>query len=273
MANQAAVTAGRHRLREILDAAGLFYTMLFATRWIVNKFAAFLDRRLVAIEQRKQLLEPWTASARRFTVDDNKRLWNSYDWSKLGEEWTSDEQWKSRFVNEYLVPNIPEGGVVLELGPGGGRWTEILQKRCGKLHVVDVSERALELCRERFADCRNIEYHLGNGSTLNVPSGSVDAVWSYDVMVHIRPLDARAYFQEFRRILKPGGRAVIHHPGDRSSSAGDRPGWRSDLTNAMVLTFVRENGLRLLQQTTKHINPNDVMTTLEAPNDAGVPLR
>lgn len=256
------------RLRATLRGGGLFYTAVYGVRWGLDQAMGFLERRLVAIEQKRHLVEPWTISARRRTVADNKRLWNTYDWSRRGEEWTMDAGWKARLIDLYLIPNIPEGGTILEIGPGGGRWTEVLQNRAAQLHVVDVSERAIELCRERFVNFSNIEYSVGDGSTIPLPEASIDAVWSYDVFVHIDPISVRGYFQEFRRILRPGGRAVIHHAGPPLPGYRDRPGWRSDLTDEMVRKFALDSGLNLVCQSTELVadkNPGDVLSILERP--------
>ena len=159
---------------------------------------------------------------------------------------------------------MPERGTILEVGPGGGRWTEILQQRANRLVIVDVSERAIQLCRDRFPNHNNMEFQVGSGKHVNMEDGTVDAIWSYDVFVHINPQDARSYFQEFRRLLKPGGRAVIHHPGSAENPGRLRKGWRSDLTNEMVLGFVQENSLRLISQTHELVNEGDVLTVISA---------
>jgi SAM-dependent methyltransferase len=239
--------------------------MLYVMRAVIDRTLGFLDRRLVSVEQRKRLVEPWTINARRYTAAENKRLWNEHDWSKRGEEWTKTPEWKEAVVAQFLLPNVPEGTSVLEIGPGGGRWTEILQRRAKHLFVVDVSERPIQLCRERFQACSNIDYFVGNGSTLPLPSSSVEVVWSYDVFVHISPLDVKSYFQEFQRILKPGGTAVIHHPGSSKSRRYREGAWRSDLTDTMVLDFARENGLEVTFRTTELVNEGDVLSILRKP--------
>jgi ubiquinone/menaquinone biosynthesis C-methylase UbiE len=218
---------------------------------------------LAGIEQRKRLLAPWTISARRFTSAENKALWNTYDWSSRGEEWTKSSEWKAAMVRDVLMPNIPAGGVTVEIGPGGGRWTEVLQTRSTTLFVVDVSETALNVCRNRFGHCSNIEYLLTNGREIDLPDGCVDAIWSYDVFVHVNPLDAREYFREFARILRPGGRAVIHHPGTPAVPGQRRRGWRSDLTDTMISDFVAENGLRVVSRTAETKNPGDYLSVIE----------
>jgi ubiquinone/menaquinone biosynthesis C-methylase UbiE len=249
----------------MLRRGGVFYSTAYAARWVIDCARDFMDRRLASVERRKGLVEPWTIGARRYTVAENKQLWNAYDWSQRGEEWTRTAEWKETVLARYLFPNVPEGGTVLEIGPGGGRWTEVLQRRAGKLLVVDISERVIAMCRERFAGCANVDYRVGTGSTLDAPDAAFDALWSYDVFVHINPLDARGYFREFMRVLKPGAKAVVHHPGSGSSPKYREVKWRSDLTDQMVLEFARESGLEVVFQTTELVNEGDVLSVLRKP--------
>ncbi len=253
------------RLGTVVRRGGLYYGAVYAARGLVDRTLGFLDRRLVAVEQRKGLVEPWTINARRYTSTENKQLWNTYDWSKQGEEWTKTPEWKERVIKEMLLPNVPVDSTVLEIGPGGGRWTEVLQARVKHLYVVDVSEQAIKLCRDRFGNNSKIEYFVGSGNRLPVPNSSVDAIWSYDVFVHINPLDAREYFQEFRRILKPGGTAAIHHPGSGRSRKYREGAWRSDLTDKMILDFANENGLEVTFRTTELVNEGDMFSVLRSP--------
>ena len=72
----------------------------------------------------------------------------------------SSSEWKRALIDDVLVRWIPAGAVVLEIGPGAGRWSEFLLERAFRLVLVDVSERPLELCRERFNDDARIQYIL-----------------------------------------------------------------------------------------------------------------
>jgi ubiquinone/menaquinone biosynthesis C-methylase UbiE len=258
-----AKTNPSERLKEVASRGGVWYTTLFVCRALADRFRDRLDERLAAIERKKNLVEPWTISARRFTADDQRLLYNRYDWSSRGEEWTVSAEWKQGLIDEFLIPNVPEGGVVLEIGPGGGRWTEILQRRAGRLVVADVSDQALANCRERFRGCANIEYLLGDGRTVAVADSTVDAIWSYDVFVHINPVNARSYVREFARVMRPGSRAVIHHPGRVRHNPS-----RSDLTDAMVADFCAEAGLEIVVQTSKFAlgtNRGDVLSLIQKP--------
>ena len=257
-----------NRVQALVRGGGSMYAAVYSVRFLVNACLKSMDRWLVAMEQKRSLAEPWCISAQRWTATENKQQWNTYDWSRRGEEWTKSEHWKAEVIARFLEPYMPQQGVLLEIGPGGGRWTEVLQRRAKTLYVVDVSEKAIQLCKDRFADCSNIVFKLGNGSTIDLTDASIDAVWSYDVFVHITPVDVRTYFRELRRILKRGGRAVIHHAGAPLAGGRERAGWRSDLTVQMVLRFANENGLRLLDQTQDLVNAGDYLSIFEKSEDA-----
>src|SRR2546425_4484955 len=115
------------RLKSTLVQGGLYYSALYAMRGAVDRLRDRLDGGLTAIERKKRLIEPWTISARRFTAADNRVLWNTYDWSQRGDEWTkgldgaAGAGGEQRNVDLIKTP-IPKGGIWLEIRPGGGRW-------------------------------------------------------------------------------------------------------------------------------------------------------
>src|SRR5215813_6947936 len=101
--------SGFARVKATIRGGGLRYSLLYLMRRACQGFLNWVDRRLVRIEQRRCLTQPWTISARRFTAADNKNLWNTYDWSRLGEEWTKSDEWKQQVVTEWLLPHFSEG--------------------------------------------------------------------------------------------------------------------------------------------------------------------
>lgn len=262
----------RRRLAEAVRRGGLAYAGLYGARWVIDRVLDGVDRRLVRLEQHRRIAEPWTISARRFTADFNRQLWNGYDWSARGEEWTRNDAWKQAVVDEFLTPYVPEGGTVVEIGPGAGRWTDILRNRARRLYLVDVAETPLKLCRERFSESDNIEYLLTPGHEIAVPAASIDAIWSYDCFVHITPLDIRGYVREFARVLRPGGSAVIHHAGAPDPGAVYRTGARSDMTDKMAVDFAEESGLEVLRQTQRFANPRDLVTVFRKPDQSDTRL-
>ncbi len=179
------------------------------------------------------------------TVEANLEVWETHDWSRLGEEWTPSQEWKEAILNELLRPHIPAGSCVLEIGPGAGRWTEYLIPLASRLILVDITPACIALCRARFASESHIEYHVNDGRTLPfVSAASVDAIWSFDTFVHIEPRDIHSYVREFARVLRPGGVAVVHH----ARCGCHRRSWRSDMTAEQMVEFCNEAGLVVVRQ-------------------------
>ena len=128
-----------------------------------------------------------------------------------------------------LLPTIPAGGTVLEIGPGGGRWSEVLAPRAEQLILVDVTPACSRSAASASASGARPLRASGGCDLPGVADGSVDAVWSFDVFVHVAPLDQAGYLDAIARVLRPGGVAAIHHAdgrnrgGCRAARAGARP--------------------------------------------------
>jgi SAM-dependent methyltransferase len=204
-----------------------------------------VEDRLLEREQQRGVLGPAHRRWRGNSSTDNVERWQGWDWSELGEEWTESAEWKAAFVDEVLLTSVPVGGTVLEIGPGAGRWSEVLVPRADRAVLVDVTPKALELCRTRFAGRDDVAFVLSHGSDLpGVADASVDAVWSFDVFVHIAPVDQAGYLGEVARVLRPGGVAVIHHADGRNRGrVPSAVGWRTPMSSHLFRRLAEERGL------------------------------
>jgi SAM-dependent methyltransferase len=207
---------------------------------------ALEDRRLIA-EQRRGVLGPAHLRWNGNSVDDNRVSWADWDWSQRGEEWSLSDEWKAALIDDVIGRWIPRGSKVVEIGPGAGRWSEALASRASRLILVDISERPLELCRERLSTASNVEYVLSAGTELpGIANGSIDAVWSFDVFVHLAPRDQAAYLEEIGRALAPGGVAVVHHSDGRNrGELPSRYGWRAPMSRGLFAALAAQRNLRV----------------------------
>jgi SAM-dependent methyltransferase len=83
--------------------------------------------------------------------------------------------------------DLPPGSAALDVGAREGYYCVELSRRHGFIvHGVE------PVRAERLAE----------------PDQSMDLIWCRDVLVHVADLDA--VFREFRRVLRPGGAAVIY---------------------------------------------------------------
>lgn len=207
------------------------------------KFASrLLEGRMTRLEKKHGL-------GGRTAVAVNYEYWQRWDWSSAGEEWTLSEEWKQSLIDDVMRRYVKPRSTVLEIGPGAGRWTAALQPVAGHLIVVDLSDRCIDICRQRFAGATNMEFHVNDGRSLTaVNSGSVDVVWSFDVFVHIGVPAIEAYVSEIARVLRPGGRAVIHHAAAGDDGEAQQVAMRSRMTREMFAAVAQNSGLELVEQ-------------------------
>lgn len=161
----------------------------------------------------------------------NQSKWNDrYQWEDGGEEWShewggSRTQWLS-CVYPRLAPFLPATSIV-EIAPGYGRWTQYLLPECTSYLGVDLAERCVDACRERFAYKLHATFAVGDGLSLPQASDtSVDLVFSFDSLVHAEADVLSAYLRECQRILTPDGVAFIHHS---NVGAYRRSAWWRDM--------------------------------------------
>lgn len=150
------------------------------------------------------------------SIAENRETWNApSSWQAGGDEWSGAWGSSELLWHGTLLPRIQAfvpTGTVLELGPGHGRWTEYLKDLCDRLVLVDLAESCIEACRARFADARNISYHVNDGRSLAmVPDGSVDLVFSFDSLVHAEYDALEAYLAQLAAKLTRDGVGFVHH--------------------------------------------------------------
>lgn len=220
--------------------------------------------------------------APRHSIAHNRRVWDRlYPWDRDGDEWIDMaeacgqpyEAWKASILRTFIEPNATPGATVLELAPGHGRWSREIAPRCGRLILVDLSPGCIDHCHELLRGHDHVEFIVNDGRSLpGVADGSVDFFWCFDSMVHMRRRVIAAYLGEIGRVLRPGGLAVLHHPGrrhlflglrrlGRAGPRGERlynwltlgrydrnRGWRSDVSRRQVCRAARRHGLTVEAQ-------------------------
>jgi ubiquinone/menaquinone biosynthesis C-methylase UbiE len=157
-----------------------------------------------------------------------RAYWDSHP---LGVQYVSDaslEPGSAEFfehirpwMNPYKFPWIMEricreaaglqGKRLLEIGCGMGFDSLEFIKRGVEVSAIDLTPAAIEFARRHFAAVGAQPRHLDVGDALNLPfpDDSFDAVYANGVL-HCTGDTPRA-IAEARRVLKPGGRAIISH--------------------------------------------------------------
>jgi SAM-dependent methyltransferase len=101
--------------------------------------------------------------------------------------------------------SIPAAARIVDVGCGTGATAAAL-RRFGSVMGVDMSPLALRCCRRRGLE----RLMQGVAEALPLPDGSIDVIVATDVLEHLD--DDLAALVEFRRVLQPGGHAVITVP-------------------------------------------------------------
>lgn len=263
-ARAARLRSHEERRREM----GLRYLLTDVARRRTRRLADRLEDRLLAIEGARGVLGPAHRAFARHQATGEREVWSEWDWSAGGEEWNESADWKASLIEHVLGATMPAGGTILEIGPGAGRWTEHLRRRADRLVLVEATDEVLDLTRRRYGEDPAVSFVRTDGSDLpGVTDASVDAVWSFDVFVHLAPLDTAAYLAEVARVLRPGGVATIHHSGRR-----DRRGWRAPMTARLFANLAADRGLVVERQFDSwedgrfDVRPfGDVITRVRAP--------
>lgn len=156
-------------------------------------------------------------------LNDVRDFWNR---RSCGEVYAGEGTERERYaqvsrlryeLEPYLRPfarfEEARGKDVLEVGVGMGSDHQALAEAGPRsLHGIDLTERALEHTRQRFATFGlRSELATGNAESLAFPDGSFDFVYSWGV-IHHSP-DTPQAAREILRVLRPGGvaRVMIYH--------------------------------------------------------------
>jgi ubiquinone/menaquinone biosynthesis C-methylase UbiE len=132
-----------------------------------------------------------------------------------------DESLSPRGLNQLLFDlvadtGLPPGSTVLDIGAREGRYSFELSRRFGftvrgvepvRRHLDNAARDLAALSIEEPEAAARVRIQEGVAEKLTDPSGSVDLIWCRDVLVHVEDLET--VFGEFRRVLKPGGRALV----------------------------------------------------------------
>jgi SAM-dependent methyltransferase len=116
------------------------------------------------------------------------------------------------------------GSVVLEIGPGGGRWTRYMLG-ARHIYVVDYHQELLdELARSFGGD--GLTMIRNNGSDFpGVPPASVDFLFSFGCFVHLDFDIIDSYLRNMAEILKPDAVAVLQYSDKTKELARRIPGF------------------------------------------------
>ncbi|WP_089697621.1 class I SAM-dependent methyltransferase [Halogranum gelatinilyticum] len=116
---------------------------------------------------------------------------------------------------EDLLADLPADARVLDVGCGDGQRTLTNLVGAADALGLDFSRRQLELARGAAPDARLVQADM---TALPVADGAVDAITAYHAVFHVSRSQHPAVYEEFARVLAPGGRLLMTVGAGRSDA-------------------------------------------------------
>lgn len=163
-----------------------------------------------------------------------------------GDQWGDPETNKNlkQVVDRFIVPFTGKGVSCLEIGSGGGRWTQYLQD-CERVYCVELNPEMLEYLKLRFPDAKNFRFVQTVGSDFpGIPDNSIDFVFSFGVLVHLDFRIIKDYITNLVPLLRMDARISIQFSNKQKPMARDNPDF-SDNNPEKMTALLEDNGFHV----------------------------
>lgn len=130
-----------------------------------------------------------------------------YQATRLEQDSPVEYEITLRKLNKWLTP----GNKIADVGAGAGHYAIYLAHKKCQVHLIDIAENLLNMCRDKIRDAKLEKYILGismaSAVDLNfIPDASMDAVLMLGPLYHMTTeIERKAALKEAYRILKKGG--------------------------------------------------------------------
>jgi SAM-dependent methyltransferase len=141
-------------------------------------------------------------------------------------------------TGERMVPEFHQGGLiyaehltryrsalplvaglrVLDIACGSGYGAQLLATVATHVYGVDLDPEAVAYARAQYGS-PNVEFIVGDATAIPLPDNSVDVVVTFETIEHVE--DYREFMREVKRVLVPGGVAVVSTPNDLEFAEGN----------------------------------------------------
>lgn len=108
----------------------------------------------------------------------------------------------------FLAPYLTKDARYLEVGPGACSLACHIAPQVNRVYAVDVTSSLID----GVALPTNLEFVISDGASIPVPQGSIDVVFSNQLMEHLHPEDALRQLANIHRAMKVGGTYLCFTP-------------------------------------------------------------
>tara|TARA_B100000902_G_C27292757_1_gene908143 strand:+ start:264 stop:947 length:684 start_codon:yes stop_codon:yes gene_type:complete len=137
-----------------------------------------------------------------------------------GLEWGDPENVEPlKYVKDhFLLPYINSDSTIIEIGPGGGRWTRYML-HAKQIFAIDFYQPVLDELAKNY-NLPNINIIKNNGMDFpNIDNESIDLIFSFGTFVHLDTEIINEYLKNIKPLLKQNSNVIIQY-SDKTKPIG-----------------------------------------------------
>jgi len=164
------------------------------------------------------------------SVNELKNIWDKYnDYSKLDELLKNMKINEGKEIKDWLhlpihmpfikreLKDLDKNAKVLEAGCGFGQWVFWMAEQGYQAMGIDLSPKAIRTAKDyaKKNKIKNCEFIEGDVRKMPIKDNYFDIIYSFGLIEHFH--NTEIILNEFKRVLKPGGKIFLSVPNKYSS--------------------------------------------------------
>jgi len=157
----------------------------------------------------------WLAKSNRSKlneIEDNKKFYEEFftenDARILASEGDPRRRIRGAILRQIAASNIPDSGLVLDVGCGTGDNLRYIMRPQVELHGIEYSENSARIAKETLG--ANADIRVASATAIPFPDRHFDFAMCIEVLEHIE--EDESVVNEIARVVKPGGKLVMSVP-------------------------------------------------------------
>jgi uncharacterized protein (TIGR00730 family) len=173
-------------------------------------------------------------------------------WNSRAEEWDNAIQSPDHYANfedGYLrfleferealdcVNDAKDG---IDLGCGTGEAASVMADKVERVYLLDLADKMLEVALRKLPSATSL---CASATEVPLPDRSLDVIVSRGIVVSHLPLDTTdRFFDEIRRLIRPGGVAIFDFLSNQESAQFNNVDPKASFTKAKMAKILESRG-------------------------------